>query len=381
LFTVCLLLAIFCCPSLLQADESRNLQQTRQDLESVRSRIESTTTDLAAKRQAAQRLLQQLKDVELRLKRAEIRIRQTETQIKASNAEIETEQSAVNSGRNQINQLQSQIQLRLIALYKGGETQVLKMLFSSQSPVELVENYLFLQLLVENDRGLLSAYRSAVEVNEKRLRHLAQLKQSQEATFRQQQEEKKNLRQASSEKTRLLQKAKSDAVALAGLLTELEEKASRLSSLVKRLESEKPQSYTGKPSDFPAQKGQLNWPVTGKIRTHFGKGIHPQLGTEFESHGIEIEAGESQPIHSIWGGKVVFANAFRGYGNLMILDHGAGYYSLYAQASRLLKEVGAEVSAGETIAYSGFEGGDTVYFEIRQGGSPEDPLAWLRHRQ
>jgi septal ring factor EnvC (AmiA/AmiB activator) len=376
-----LLLSFFCCSGLIWAAEPQNLQQTREDLESVRSRIDTTTSELADTRRTASHLLQQLKDVEHRLKRVGSRIRQTEAKIRTINADIATEETAVTSGLKQINQLEIQIQQRLIALYKGGEIQVLKMLFSSQSPAELVENYLFLQLLVDNDRGLLTAYRSAVAVNEKRLLHLAQLKKTQEAAFQQQQQDKTALQQASSEKSRLLKKVKSDEVALAELLTELEEKAARLSSLVKKLESAKPRIYTEKPSHFLVQKGRLEWPITGKILTRFGKGIHPELGTEFVSHGIEIEARGSQPIHSVWGGKVVFANAFRGYGNLMILDHGAGYYSLYAQASRLLKKVGANVAKGEIIAYSGFEGGDAVYFEIRQGGSPEDPLTWLRHRQ
>jgi murein hydrolase activator len=380
-FKVCLLLAVFSAPGTIRAAEQQKLLQTRQDLKSVRSQIETTTSELEDKQLTARTLLQQLKDVEQRLKLTGRRIKQTETQIKTLNAEIGAEETALSDGRMQINQLESQVQQRLIALYKGGETQGLKMLFSSQSPAELVENYLFLQLMVENDRDLLTAYRSAVAVNEKRLQHFAQLKKSQEATFRQQQDDNNTLQKAGSEKTRLLKKVKSDEMALSVLLTELKERASRLSSLVKKLESIKPRTYTEKSSDFLAQKGRLDWPVAGKIRTRFGKGIHPELGTEFESHGIEIEARGLQPIHSIWRGKVVFANAFRGYGNLMILDHGAGYYSLYAQASRLLKDVGTEVAKGETIAYSGFEGADTVYFEIRQGGTPEDPASWLHHRE
>lgn len=374
------LIVLISSPETALAGEQQHLERTRQDLENVRSRIETTATDLELKRQAAEDLLRQLHLVEKRLKKAANKLSQTEAKIATLDGQIKAEEAEVRKGRQQIVMLDKQVRQRLIALYKGGDTQALKMLFSSQSPAELLENFTFFKLLVENDRDLLSAYRSLMAVNEKRLAHLAQLKSDQEKTFGRQYDEKKALQQARSDKSQLLKKIKSDQVALAALLGELEEKAARLSSLVNKLESEKPRAYTGATSSFKLQKGKLDWPVKGTIKTFFGKGVHAELGTRYDSHGVEFLVAGQQPIHSVWGGQVVFANAFRGYGNLLIVDHGGGYYSLYAQASRLLKNVGEPVSRGETIAYSGYDGNETMYFEIRQGGTPEDPTTWLRRR-
>jgi septal ring factor EnvC (AmiA/AmiB activator) len=79
-------------------------------------------------------------------------------------------------------------------------------------------------------------------------------------------------------------------------------------------------------------------------------------------------------------GKVIFANSLRGYGKLMIIDHGDKYYTLYAHVARFTKQVGESATAAEVIAYSGYDGRDAVYFEIRQGGKPLDPGDWLTPR-
>jgi septal ring factor EnvC (AmiA/AmiB activator) len=96
---------------------------------------------------------------------------------------------------------------------------------------------------------------------------------------------------------------------------------------------------------------------------------------------MSIAAGNGSEIKSIYEGNVIFADYFKGYGNMIIIDHGGGYFSLYAHASKILKRVGAEVSRHETVATVG--DGDSVkgpmlYFEIRHQGKPVDPAGWVR---
>ena len=90
--------------------------------------------------------------------------------------------------------------------------------------------------------------------------------------------------------------------------------------------------------------------------------------------------GVDQPVAAVAAGKVIFASWFKGYGNLLILDHGDSFYTLYAQTSRLLKKVGDTVAAGEQIAFSGYEGNENLYFEVREGRTPLDPTKWLVRR-
>jgi septal ring factor EnvC (AmiA/AmiB activator) len=99
------------------------------------------------------------------------------------------------------------------------------------------------------------------------------------------------------------------------------------------------------------------------------------------SKGLSISAPTGTDIKAIYDGTVIFADYFKGFGNMMVVDHGGGYFSLYAHASRLTKKVGAEVARHETIGAVGdidSSKGSVLYFEIRHDGKPVDPAGWVR---
>jgi septal ring factor EnvC (AmiA/AmiB activator) len=173
---------------------------------------------------------------------------------------------------------------------------------------------------------------------------------------------------------------KRDTASLEKVLAGLRAKAARLNELVKKLETDQTQPYTENLAGLPPLKGRLLWPVPGKLRVGFGTSRHGELGTLIESHGFDIEAAVDTPVKAAANGKVIFANTLRGYGKLMIIDHGSKIYTLYAHMARFAKQVGEPAAAAEVIAYSGYEGRDAVYFEIRQGGKPLDPGDWLMPR-
>lgn len=129
---------------------------------------------------------------------------------------------------------------------------------------------------------------------------------------------------------------------------------------------------------FAQLRGRLPWPVSGRIASDFGA---REEGGEHASPGIVIAAGGGSDVHAVSHGRVVFADWLRGYGLLLIVDHGDGYLSLYGYNETLLKDVGDWVDAGEAVATSGESGGHRtsgVYFELRFQGKAIDPKAWLR---
>lgn len=132
------------------------------------------------------------------------------------------------------------------------------------------------------------------------------------------------------------------------------------------------------------KKGKLPWPVEGKIITRFGVQKHPQFKTITMNNGIEISPEKTGIIvKSIHPGKVVYADYFKGYGNLVIIDHGMTYYSLYGHCSDFLVKKGEFVKTQHAIAFVGDFGsleGITLYFELRFKTKPLNPLQWLRGR-
>lgn len=372
---IVLLLLIAVLPSFVQAEKD-HLDKTRYDLEQVRKQIKTTNEELKSKKEVARKLARQLNQVDkdLRLARKELGL--ARKKLLSFEQEIKAQKNVVVEATAQSSDLEAQVLKRLVVLYKGGETQLVKVLFSAQSPATMAEDYDFFQRMVRKDRELLNEYRMLMQKTEKELGRLDQLQKLQQETLAQRKKQESNLNGAQQEKKKLLAKVRQDEEALAVLLYELEEKATRLTGLVSKLKSQ-PAPSKRHGTSFTAQQGHLSWPVTGPVRIGFGTGRHPELGTRYESHGIEIGVNGEKPIHAVWDGHVIFANPFRGYGNLLIVDHGDGYYTLYAQASRLTRAVGDRVERGEEVAISGFEGAEIVYFEIRKGGTPLDPMRWL----
>jgi septal ring factor EnvC (AmiA/AmiB activator) len=227
---------------------------------------------------------------------------------------------------------------------------------------------------------LLAVYRQQSQDYQAAVSELEDLRKEQSAVVLRRSKEQKTLQKARKSKARLFAKVKQDAELLNEMLQELRAKATRLNELVKKLETEQTQPYTENLRELSPQKGQLIWPVPGKLRVGFGTSRHGELGTLIESHGFDIEAAVGTPVRAAASGKVIFANSLRGYGKLLILDHGRKYYTLYAHIARFTKQLGDSVAAAEVIAYSGYEGRDAVYFEIRQGGKPLDPAGWLKPR-
>ena len=129
---------------------------------------------------------------------------------------------------------------------------------------------------------------------------------------------------------------------------------------------------------FPTLKGKLNLPARGKLVNTFGG---QRSGKQLTWKGLFIQSNEGNEVKAISPGKVVFADWLRGFGNLIILDHGSGYMSLYGNNATLRKQVGETIRGGETIAIVGNSSGnlDTgLYFELRHQGKPFDPLTWIK---
>ena len=129
-----------------------------------------------------------------------------------------------------------------------------------------------------------------------------------------------------------------------------------------------------------AFKGSLPWPADGRVRSTFGRHKHPKFDTYTIQNGIEIDAPADAPVEAVHEGEVVFAERFKGYGLMVVVDHGGKHHSLYAHLGEARVQPGQKVAAGEVVGTVGSTTleGPGLYFEMRFQGRPEDPLEWLR---
>lgn len=152
----------------------------------------------------------------------------------------------------------------------------------------------------------------------------------------------------------------------------------KLANTAREVFRDVPPEAVGAP--FAQRRGKLRWPVAGRLATPFGA---PVADGKMRTNGVVIEAAEGGPVKAVHGGRVAWAEWLRGYGLLLILDHGEGYLTIYGHNQGLTRQVGDWVQEGEALGTVGNSGGQAragLYFELRHHGQPENPLRWLRRR-
>jgi septal ring factor EnvC (AmiA/AmiB activator) len=156
-----------------------------------------------------------------------------------------------------------------------------------------------------------------------------------------------------------------------------------LDDLEDRRRQEPPSVITGQSEPLAQLAGRLEWPVRGDVLRGFGRSVHPRFKTVTLNNGINISAAVGAPVAAVGTGTVEFSDNLPGFGRCVILDHGEGYYTLYAYLNGVFVARGAQVAQGQVIAEVGGPGGGDppqLYFEVRHGRTPLDPADWLRSR-
>jgi septal ring factor EnvC (AmiA/AmiB activator) len=227
-------------------------------------------------------------------------------------------------------------------------------------------------------RGLLGfrkqAERDAAETN----RRAVTLSESRKRV----QAERESRRRADEAKKAALEQTQERVAEAARKAKELEESAKALTSLLDRLGKAASFRRPGTPARLDLPRHSLPWPVAGKVLRGFGRERDPELGTWTVRQASEIAAAAAAPVPAVAAGKVIFAGPFRSYGKVLILDHGAGFFSVYGELGELLKTKGAAARSGEPIARAGAakDGAGRLYLELRRGTEALDPQAWLEKR-
>lgn len=353
----------------------RQAEELRHRIRERRDEVGRTTRD---ERQA----LESLDTIGRSLNEAHSRLKEAREALSAIDAELIAIRERAGALEADIRQREAQAGHRLVALYKLDAVGELHVLVGADSLQDFSERQRILSTILEADHALLSELaerdnrlRETRETLEKRRRERIALEETHErqlAVFLQRQGEKEKALREIRGKRDL---ARASLAALERSAKELEAKIASL---------ERPPSpdvvEDGGGSEFARRKGLLKMPVGGKIVSFFGPFRRADLGvTNFRS-GVGIQADRGEPVRAVLGGKVIFADWFKGYGNLIILDHGNHYCSLYAHAEELFKATGDTVNADEVIATVGDSGtadGPSLHFEIRHHGKPIDPLEWL----
>lgn len=390
-------------------------EQSKQNLNDVQQRLEALKNELDNSQEAHKDAADALKESELAISAANKKlfdINQKQQENKKTLTQLKSESISTNQA---LTQQQNLLSSQLYQQYIHGQQSYLQMILQSENPSDIARDVQYFSYvakarasLINKMQGNLNKISKLNDATASALKEVADLKQKQI-------DEKRALETQKKEKSKVVNNLSQQIAAQRSEIKKLTRDEKRLSELVERLakiipptlkkvrpkrepatntntaatpavskppkevlanNAEPSQEFSG--ANFASLRGKLRLPVRGDVANRFGS-TREDSGISWK--GLFIKANEGAEVKSVATGRVVFSDWLRGFGNLIILDHGDGYMSLYGNNQAVLKQVGDSVRAGDVIASVGNSGGNEtngLYYELRNQSRPFDPLSWSR---
>jgi murein hydrolase activator len=364
--------------------EQKRLQDTQRQLSEERAKAAA-----AARRETS--LLAELDGIDKTLSEKKTEVTRLDARIGKAETELRTLRGDIGRLSGQRTQQEEQLVRHLRLLYRvHAEGGALPVLLGDDDPVRRATAIRSLASLAVVDARLIQEYRTTSDRLEDRKRR-EETRQSELSALRADaRHEQAEVDREAGKRRVLLARVRDERAYHERMVGELTEAAKRLEAFVRELQEKQrrlakappPKPGIEPPSlGFGTLRGRLPWPTDGKIVAAFGAQVHPRFGTRTFRNGVDIEAAQGTEVGAVYAGHVIYTGWFKGYGNLIILDHGGEYFTLYAHVSEILVKEGEDVRQGQKIGSVGDTGslaGPRLYFEVRYQGKPQDPEQWLR---
>jgi septal ring factor EnvC (AmiA/AmiB activator) len=364
--------------------EQRKLQQTQKQLKEERERA-------AAARARETSLLAELEEIERRLAAKKGDVARLDARIKKAQSDVQLFRGEITKLEKQRAGQTNALAARLRVMYRvhaqGG---ALPVILSGEDPVTRAVAVRHLASLAALDARLIQEYRGTSEkLADRKSREEAQ-QQELSGLYEDAKREQAEVDREVGKRRVILAKVRDERAYHERMVGELTEASNRLEAFIRELQAKQrklakippPKGGIEPPAvGFGALKGRLPWPTEGRIVTGYGAQVHPRFGTRTFRNGVDIEAAVGREVLAVHAGHVIYTGWFKGYGNLIIVDHGNEYYTLYAHIAEIEAKEGEDVRQGQRIGTVGDTGslaGPRLYFEVRYQGKPQDPEQWLR---
>jgi cell division protein FtsX/septal ring factor EnvC (AmiA/AmiB activator) len=361
-----------------------DIEQGKSDLEKIRQEIKKNRAEaekLKSKEASVTGELQHInKEIDLRGKlvsKLGKELTSEEEDLGVIAAELETTQSRLDR-REEI------LKRRLRSVYERGLPGLLEVALSSNALPRLGLRLEYLSRVLAYDRAVVEDISQLKADIEREEREKEAKIQSIEGRKREVDREKRSLESTSQDKKKLLTSVRNEKKKREKMIAELVAQEKSLQALIQRLEEERllaEKAGRGKAGPIAGLYGKLPWPVRGEVITKFGTNYDPIYKTKIPSQGIDIAAGLGTPVKAVEAGKVEYADWWQAYGKMIIINHGGGYYTLYAHMDDISVAAGIQVARQQVIGKVGNTGSlsnPSLHFELRRGKEALDPLMWLQ---
>lgn len=358
------------------SDFEKRIAQVEQEISAIRAKL-----DDESRREAS--VLSTLARLDLNISLLQKELEADIIQVDKAGRELNDQQKTIDDLGERLDVEREQVERVLVAMHKFGKPDFAAFVLRAGDFNALAAETKRLSFLAKYEDARIAEFNRDLNDLQQARQVLEQNKRDLAERIRQTEAKRRELKEETKKNAEMVQAIRQNKTTYAGTLNELKESQAQLQVLMKKITSS--EWVLNSPFvPFPDKRGRLPWPIAGRVISGFGLEVNPRFLTKTVNKGIAIApAKPAAPVLAVHAGKIVFADYFNGYGNLLIIDHGLSYYSLYGHCSRFLVKAGDMVEAGQKIAVTGDTGsiqGECLYFEIRCKSQAEDPLKWLRRK-
>jgi septal ring factor EnvC (AmiA/AmiB activator) len=348
----------------------------QEKLRDINLSIQKIAAQLTAIKQEKNSILNDIYTLELETEATVIELNKLGLLLADAQEKIDRKQKEEEVLRIKVTRSQENVRRILRVLYKMGELGYVKLFINIGNFDQLFRNYRLIVALMDDRVIEMKAIRQGIAKLQKikaelkiEFDRLSGLKNEKASKLNRLNELKQN-------KLEIISKINRQRDFNARLLEELKTEEGNLTDFL----NQQTVPVAADSVNFSLLRGKLAWPLLGNVISSFGKKKSSRFNTYTINNGIEIKPLQSDRISAVQGGEIIFCDYFKGYGNLLIIQHSGNFHSLYGHCDKFLKKTGDHVAQGEVVALVGNSGslyGNCLYFEIRQNLKPQDPLLWL----
>jgi septal ring factor EnvC (AmiA/AmiB activator) len=359
--------------SFAKSEAERELMELREAIRESRERVAAYEREQRGLLETLEALDRAIFGLGRQVTQARLDIERTRQTLK----DVESEAVEIRKRRAK---LEGAMSSRAVALYKAGSLGSVQLLFAAEGLQDLLSRLHTLKLLLGHDAKLLEQHRvESVALVDAEARAREALR-GRDAALARLRERSAQLAQERETKRELVARVHLDRSNERAALVEMETAGRALEETLVSLGQKPERSFTVKGPAFEELRKELPLPVEGRIVESFGLVVDAEFKTETFRNGVSFEARQGASVRAVARGQVRFAGWFRGYGKLVIIDHGGEYFTVMGHLEEIRVDVGDEVRPRSVIGTVGDTGslvGPRLYFEVRRGGEPQDPGEWL----
>jgi len=367
-------------------DYSQKIKEENQRLKKIEQQIKSVKEEIDSLQKKESGYLETLHKIEKLLQDTEKELQAIERDLELAQKEIKQGEDELIREKHILKERTIVLESRLREIYKRRLTGYLEILFNSESFSDFLTRFRYIKNILSLDAEVINGIRQQMKKIENNKMNLENREEILRLLKKEVEKEKENIEFSIKAKKSIINKINSQKEAYLKSLKELKQSSQEIKNIIERIyKQQKEDSKEVSQKEVPAitlkpKKGILALPVQGKLISEYGRQKNTDFNTYTFNSGIDISAPLGQVVHAAGAGEVIYTGNIKGYGQIIIIDHGGRITTLYAHLSRILIDIGDKVKKGQSIGQVGDSGGVSstrLHFEVRVEGKPTDPMNWL----